>query len=208
MNRRQMLILMGLLPVVGASVPIVQSLGRQGRSGAASLKPGSQGHDFPDVVLRTQEGSRVRLYDDLLKGRTVLIHFFHTQCKDGACPAIAENLSRLQRLLGGRCGRDVHLYSFSLSPERDTPARLKQHQETYKAGPGWTFLTGAPRDLQLCRMSFGFVDPDPRRDREPTRHTGVVLMGHEPNQRWLASSALTRPDALLDQLDRVAGIRS
>jgi protein SCO1/2 len=36
---------------------------------------------FPNFVLRTHEGKPVRFYDDLVKGKTVLINFMMTQCK-------------------------------------------------------------------------------------------------------------------------------
>ncbi len=36
---------------------------------------------FPDVVLKTQEGKNVRFYDDLLKGKIVLINFMYANCK-------------------------------------------------------------------------------------------------------------------------------
>ena len=47
-------------------------------AGAAPTRARCTGfHDeyFPNLELRTQDGDRVRLYDDLLKGKTVLIEF-------------------------------------------------------------------------------------------------------------------------------------
>ena len=207
MNRRQLLIMMGLLPVAAAAVPVVQYLEERNRPRKTRPVGGFHDNYFPNVPLRTQDGHKVRLYDDLLKGKTVLINFFYANCKDGVCPVTTENLVKLQKLLGARCGRDVHMYSFSLAPDQDTPARLKHYQEMHGAGPGWTFLTGSPRDLELCRIRFGFVDPDTELDRRKTQHTGVVLMGNEPNQRWMASPALTNPEFLLEQIDRVAGMK-
>ncbi len=37
---------------------------------------------FPNVVLVTHEGKNVRFYDDLLKGKIVLINFFYVTCKE------------------------------------------------------------------------------------------------------------------------------
>jgi protein SCO1/2 len=36
---------------------------------------------FPNLVLRTHEGKNVRFYDDLLKGKIVLINFMYADCK-------------------------------------------------------------------------------------------------------------------------------
>ena len=37
---------------------------------------------FPNLVLKTHEGKNVRFYDDLLKGKIVLINFFYATCKE------------------------------------------------------------------------------------------------------------------------------
>lgn len=36
---------------------------------------------FPNVVLKTHQGKNVRFYDDLLKGKIVLINFMYATCK-------------------------------------------------------------------------------------------------------------------------------
>ena len=208
MNRRQWLALAVWLPVLAAAVPVAQFIGERRRRTNPRPLHGFHDEYFPNLELRTQDGGRVRLYDDLLKGKTVLINFFYANCKDGLCPVTTQNLVKLQALLGDRCGRDVFMYSFTLAPEQDSPARLRHYRDMHKVGPGWTFLTGSPRDLELCRVRFGFVDPDPELDRTRTQHTNVVLMGNEPHERWMASPALTAPKFLLDQIDRVAGLKT
>ena len=37
---------------------------------------------FPNVVLKTHEGRNVRFYDDLLKGKIVLINFMYASCTE------------------------------------------------------------------------------------------------------------------------------
>ena len=37
---------------------------------------------FPNLVLRTHEGRNVRFYDDLLKGKIVLINFMYATCTE------------------------------------------------------------------------------------------------------------------------------
>ena len=207
-TRRRWLALLGLLPFVAAAVPVFEAAERWRRPGTQRPVRGFHGEYFPNLALRTQDDQRVRLYDDLLEGKTVVVHFFHGECRDALCPAAVENLVQLQRQLGERCGRDVFMYSFTLAPREDTPARLRQYREAHGVGPGWTFLTGSPRDLELCRARFGFTDPDPVLDRTLARHTNVVLMGNEPHERWVSSAALTDPAYLLEQLDRVCGVKT
>jgi protein SCO1/2 len=206
MSRRGWLALLGLLPVAAAAFPIFESLERRRRPGSQRPVHGFHRDYFPDLVLRTQDDERVRLYTDLLAGKTVLVHFFYGDGRDGLCPAVTANLVQLQRLLGERCGRDVFMYSFTLAPE--APARLRAYRASYPISAGWTFLTGSAADLALCRARFGVADPDPALDREPARHVNVVLLGNEPHERWLGLPALSSPGALLEQLDRVAGVKT
>jgi len=206
MSRRGWLALLGLLPVAAAAFPVFESLERRRRPGTQRPVHGFHRDYFPDLVLRTQDDERVRLYTDLLAGKTVLVHFFYGDGRDGLCPAVTANLVQLQRLLGERCGRDVFMYSFTLAPE--APARLRAYRASYPITAGWTFLTGSAADLALCRARFGVADPDPALDREPARHVNVVLLGNEPHERWLGLHALSSPGALLEQLDRVAGVKT
>jgi protein SCO1/2 len=206
MSRRGWLALLGLLPVAAAAFPVFESLERRRRPGTQRPVHGFHRDYFPDLVLRTQDDERVRLYTDLLAGKTVLVHFFYGDGRDGLCPAVTANLVQLQRLLGERCGRDVFMYSFTLAPE--APARLRAYRASYPITAGWTFLTGSAADLALCRARFGVADPDPALDREPARHVNVVLLGNEPHERWLGLPALSSPGALLEQLDRVAGVKT
>ena len=207
-SRRRWLALLGLLPVAAASIPVLESMGQRRRPGTQRPVRGFHRDYFPDVLLRTQDGEPVRLYSDLLKGKTVLVHFFDADARDGLFPSVTENLLQLQRLLGERCGRDVFMYSFTLAPAADTPERLKGLRASRPIAPGWTFLTGSAPDLELCRARFGIADSDPALDRAPARHTNVVLLGNEPHERWLASPALSSPAFLLEQLDRVAGVKT
>ena len=90
-----------------------------------------------------QSGRRLRFYDDLIRGRAVLLNVFFTACGD-TCPLVTQNLREVQDLLGERMGRDIFMISVSLQPELETPAILRDYAETWEVRPGWSFVTGAP----------------------------------------------------------------
>ncbi len=91
----------------------------------------------------------------------------------------------VQELLKERMGEDFFLYSITLTPERDTPERLAKYAEAIGAGPGWTYLTGRPEDIQLLRKTLGFYYPDdPALDSELSQHLGFLLMGNDPHGWW------------------------
>jgi protein SCO1/2 len=154
---------------------------------------------FPEVTLTTHEGKRVRLYDDLIRDKIVVMNFFYATC-EGICVPITANLVKVQALLRDRVGKDIFMYSFTLKPKLDSPAVLKDYAERFHTGPGWSFLTGDPSDLELVRRRMGFVDPDPARDADKLNHTGMVRYGNEPLQLWSACPGMSRPDSIVTSI--------
>src|SRR5436309_161724 len=73
---------------------------------------------FPNVILTTQDGARVRFYDDVIKGKIVVIDLIYTHCVD-SCPLETARLAQVQRLLGDRVGKDIFFISISIDPTRD-----------------------------------------------------------------------------------------
>jgi protein SCO1/2 len=147
---------------------------------------------FPNVVLRTQDDRPVRFYDDLIRDRIVVINMMYARC-EGICPVMTTNLVRVQRLLAPRVGRDIFMYSITLKPEEDTPARLRAYAGMHRIGPGWTFLTGKPADVELVRRRMGFVDSDPAVDRDKAQHLGLLRIGNDAIGSWSACAAQAAP---------------
>jgi protein SCO1/2 len=190
MYRRQLLVgsAASLVPLVFAS------------TGRASSQDGAAW--FTNVAVRTQDGRTLRFYDDVMKGRILLINFFFTEC-DAICPLMTENLARVQALLAPRVGEDIFMVSITLRPEHDTPDVLEAYARTFGAGPGWMFLTGGGNDIELLRHRLGFVDSDPVQDADPEQHIGTVRIANEPLHRWAMCPALVNPSALVRTVMRV-----
>jgi protein SCO1/2 len=144
---------------------------------------------FPNVPLTTQDGKTVHLYDDLLKGKMVVVNLIYTHCLD-SCPLETARLAEVARMLGDRMGKDIFFYSISIDPEHDTPETLKAYAEKYHAGPGWLFLTGKMSDIDLIAHKLGlYYDPGLNRDG----HTVDLMIGNEPRGVWTRSSATDNP---------------
>ncbi len=115
---------------------------------------------FLNVALTTHEGREVRFYDDLVKGKTVLLNMCYTVCTaEAICPLGTANLVAVQEILGPRVGRDVFMYSITLDPENDTPQVLDSYARAFGVGPGWEFLTGTKEDIERLRRNLGYVGP-------------------------------------------------
>ena len=159
-------------------------------------KPGA-GMSIPDVELLDQDGRKVRFYTDLVKGKTVAINFIFTTCTT-VCPPLGATFARVQRELGERTGRDVHFISVSVDPAVDTPERLKAWGAKFKAGPGWTFVTGPkPAVDELLRALAAST-------ARPQDHSPTVLIGNDARGQWTRTYGLARPSQLVKLVNDAA----
>lgn len=157
---------------------------------------------FPNLVLTSHEGRKVKFYDDLIKDKIVVLNMFYAKC-EGICSPVTRNLVRVQGMLGNRVGKDIFIYSFSLKPKEDNVAALKHYAEMHKVKPGWLFLTGSADDMELLRRKLGFVDPDPEVDKDISNHIGVLKYGNEPLQRWGGCPGMQAPEAIAEAISWV-----
>jgi protein SCO1 len=132
---------------------------------------------FTDVQLTTQNGESVRLYSDLLKGKVVVINSFFGTCT-GGCPKMSGVLAGLQERLGDRLGKDVFLLSFSVDPETDTPAKLKEYADSFHAKPGWLFLTGKKENVDFALSRLG------QKVARKEDHLTLFIVGNNKTGLW------------------------
>jgi protein SCO1/2 len=157
---------------------------------------------FPNVELTTQDGVKVRFYDDLLKGKTVAINVMWTHCID-ACPLETARLLQVKRLLGDRVGRDIFFYSISIDPKRDTPAVLKAYAEKFGTGPGWLFLTGKMKDINMIRKKLGLSSTNDAKSRDG--HAPTLAVGDVASGQWMRNSAVDNPRFLATKINAFLG---
>ena len=190
MSRRAWLGMAGAAAAVGVvGLPPLQ---RESR--AAPLPPREliRRRNFPNVVLTTHEGERVRLYDDLIKDKFVTVNMMYSTCK-ATCPLTTANLVQVQKLLADRVGRDLFMYSITLDPKQDTPEVLNAYAKTFGVGAGWKFLTGNPDDIEQLRRRLGFRWANQEMDKNKDFHTGNLRYGNEPLMLWGAVPGLAEP---------------
>jgi protein SCO1 len=144
---------------------------------------------FPNLPVVTQDGKTLRFYEDLLKGKIVVINFIYTSCQD-ICPIATARLAQVEEKLGEQMGRDFFFISMTVDPERDTPERLKEYADAFGAGPGWFFVTGKPEDIRAINYKLG------ERSRSLSEHRNEVVLANEPEGQF-------QRDNLFGDLDRL-----
>lgn len=95
-------------------------------------------HRVPAFSLTDQHGRTFGSRD--LEGRIWVANFIFTHCPT-RCENLTQRMGEVQKRMG-YAGDSVHLVSFSVDPENDTPSALAAYADKHKAGPRWHFLTG------------------------------------------------------------------
>jgi len=162
--------------------------------------PYSQGAaKFTNAVLRTQENKEVKFYDDLIKGKQVVINMMYAECH-GACPLVTTVLKRTYRDLKDRMGKDLFFYSISVKPQDDTPAALKHYAEMRKADlPGWYFLTGDPYDIETIRFrlfNMGHIGVDV----DFAMHSGTFRIINDATNYWGHAQAFASQKNIMQRI--------
>jgi len=138
---------------------------------------------FPNLPVVTHEGKTVRFYDDLIRGKIVVINFVYVTCPD-LCSLSTARLAQVREWLGERVGRDIFIYTMTIDPQNDTPDLLKTFAEGFGAGDGWLFLTGKPEDIHTLRWKLG------ERSRTLSEHRSDMVLGSDKTGYWRRISAM------------------
>ncbi|TNC71359.1 SCO family protein [Rubellimicrobium roseum] len=138
---------------------------------------------FTNRPLVTQDGETVRVWDDLLRDRIVVVTFIYTDCPN-ICSVGTARLAQVYDWLGERMGRDIFFYSITLDPENDTPEDLRAFRDAFGVDRGWTFLTGTRADIDAVRFRLG------ERSASPAEHRSDFVIGNARTGVWRRASAM------------------
>ncbi len=163
---------------------------------------GAQGAQvtFADVPLLDQDGRELRLKDDLVGDRIVVMGFVYTSCTT-VCPVISAIMQKLQTQLGERAGRDVQLISLTIDPLRDTPERLHQYAGRFEAGEGWRWVTGSNEAVTDTLKGLGTWTANYQ------DHPPLIMVGDGRTRQWTRFYGFTDPAVLMARVDELSAAR-
>lgn len=151
---------------------------------------------IPDVEVLDQDGNQLRFYSDLVKGKTIAINFIFTNCTT-ICPPLAATFARVQKQMGDKVGKDVHFISISVDPGTDTPERLKAWGAKFRAGAGWTFVTGTKEEMDKLLNALG-ASVSRREDHSP-----ALIIGNDLKGVWRRTYGLASPTQIVGLILKV-----
>ena len=158
---------------------------------ALAADPYKRGADyFPNLPVVNQNGEKGLFYDDKIKGKTVVISFIYTSCRD-ICPLTTARMAQLEEKLGDAMGRDVFFYSMTVDPANDTPEKMKKFSEAFGTGPGWQFLTGTFDDIKTINAALGDTS------KELYEHRNEIVIGNDATGEWARNNLFGDLDRLV-----------
>ena len=134
----------------------------------------------PNVSLIDENGRTVRFYDDVLKGRQVVLSAMYSACEK-LCPPTMRNLIEAREMLGDAAGK-LSFVTMTLTPLDDGPKQLLEYKQRYGLGKDWMFLTGRPDQMEIIQASLGYA-PQRTSDNLMT-HASMVRICDERLMRW------------------------
>lgn len=174
-------------------------------------------HRLPDFTFTNQLGKKVGWKE--LEGKVVVADFFFTRCPT-ICPQLTKNMKRMQdgitnaQRVGNKMPNFIHFLSFTVDPERDSVAALKNWADRFQINPdNWWLLTGDKKaiyDLSIEHMKV--LAQDGKGEDTSFIHTDyMVLIDQQRNIRGyyhgLDTSAISRlsRDIVLLSLEKNPG---
>jgi protein SCO1/2 len=138
--------------------------------------------DAPAFSFVDQEGRRLTNRD--LRGTVWVCDFIFTR-RAGPCPLMTATMARLQRAID----KDVKFVSFSIDPEFDSQAVLKQYADTYGADPvRWHFLATEKPAIFEVAAGMKLAAKDATTEQPILHSTKFLLIDAEGRVRSIYSS--------------------
>ena len=116
-----------------------------------------------------------------LEGKVWVANLIFTNCRT-VCPPMTSNMAEIQRLLKEEGLDTVHLVSFSVDPEVDTPEKLTEFASRFTDDTeNWHFLTGYVQKFieQFARNNFHTIVEKPENEDQVTHGTSFYLINQE-----------------------------
>jgi protein SCO1/2 len=118
---------------------------------------GKENHRIQSFSFINQDNKQITLED--FNAEIIVTDFFFTHCPV-VCPKMTKSLKRVQDKFSG--DKNIHILSFTVDPERDDAAQLKNYGRQFGINTNqWTLLTGDKKELyKLARNSFMIAATD------------------------------------------------
>lgn len=148
-------------------------------------------YDMDDTTVTTADSSLTTLAELVEDDKPVMVHFIFTTCTT-ICPVQAATFSQVQRQLGDEASA-VQMISVSIDPEYDTPAKLRDYGEKFRAGPQWEFITGSTEAMIRVQKIFDAYEGN------KMNHRPLTLIKIPGSREWIRLEGLIGASVIVEE---------
>jgi len=160
-----------------------------------SYKRSIASYNIPAITLTDMHGHKVSLDQELRRDTPVMLNFIFTTCGT-ICPVMTVTFARAQELLNAEHDK-VRMISISVDPEYDTPQRLREYAQRFKAGANWNFLTGSLAEVVAAQQAFQTYAGN------KMNHAAVTLLRARPGAPWVRLDGFASATDLVSEYRRL-----
>lgn len=179
--------------VVVCVVALASLLGGGQAMGAKPYQRAEMDYTMPDVTLIDQDNEEVSLRELIYGDKPVFVDFIYATCTT-ICPVLSAGFANLQKKLGDDA-EQVHLISFSIDPDYDTPEVMAQYLKRYRARPGWSYLSGSREDMEAVMRAFDAYVSD------KMEHRPLTFLKGPGQSNWVRINGLLGTADLLNEFN-------
>jgi protein SCO1/2 len=150
-------------------------------------------YSMPDVDVLDQHGNRTPFQDLMASESPLVLNYIFTSCTT-ICPVLSATFSQAQDDLQEMSAPPI-MISVSIDPDYDTPERLLDYANTFRAGPDWLFLTGTQSDMLDIQKSFDAYRGD------KLNHIPLTFLRASPDSPWIRLEGFTSARQLVQEYE-------
>ena len=162
-------------------------------SSSSGYERSVHGYELGGVPVMTAQGVESTLESIMAGDKTVMVHFIFTTCTT-ICPVQAATFAQVQTKLGDAAS-DVQMVSISIDPEYDTPSRLLDYSQKFRAGPQWVFLTGTAADMIQAQRVFNAYEGG------KMNHKPLTLLRAAGTDEWVRLDGLVNASDIMNEYE-------
>jgi len=195
MNRRVLLVGMGLLVLIGVVMAIIVLFPKADTLRGTVFDPPLPA---PEIVLTQGNGSSFRLSET--RGKIVLLYFGYTFCPD-VCPTTLSDLRRVTADLGEDASH-VQVLFVTVDPERDTFEKMGEYVSQFD--PNFIGLSGSMDELEKVWNEYGIYREETEFPNSASgylvNHTARVYLIDQDGNLHLSYSYGTPPEYIVNDI--------
>lgn len=151
---------------------------------------------LPNLQLVDMNGNTVLLDEVLNSDQPMMVNFIYTSCTT-ICPILSATFSSAQHQMG-KASEPVKWVSFSIDPEYDTPARLREYAQRFHAGDNWQFFTGDLDQIIALQKAFNVYFGS------KSNHKPVTFLRAGRDKPWVRLEGLTSSTELVAEYRQIS----